>query len=454
MSEAAELAHEVVNAEPEVQSDLDILNSEDEPAAEPAATDEPAAEEPAPAATDEPPAEEEEEAPAEEKPEEKKAETEKKEEEKPTEPPIPATVKAMKDAIEQNPALKAAVDADPKFRNMIYANARRSQELSTFKEQFATLELAKAARQSAEEFADIESAFSTMKPEGFDNLIERMGQFGDDAVINFFTHHRTAHFWPTLTQIAQQQDRDDILEAAEMLQDFLGDKQGQSPRAEKKTAAPAKDDESRLTPEERKLLEKARSLESQQGKADVQAREQYERGVATSVESDVKAMLKARIEKYAPALNPEQVAKVLDDTWKDVNGIAAKDRLYQTNWSGQLRKANNSDDVKKALVSSAINYARNVAGPIIQKHTRIFGTAAVQAAQAKQQKLETQQKAANVKGAAGTQTPLRQGDVHSLIREGEKLTQKMFGRSLSNLEILDIEEKLPALQKMAKDRGL
>lgn len=409
----------------DVKEDFDLLNEDDTPEEKPA-------EEAAP------------EVAAEEKPAESaKAEAEPAEE-------VPATVKALRDALDKSPAIKTELEKNPQLRNMVYANARRSQELTTYKEQFATPELAKYAREGAEDLAQIEGMFFGKSPAGYEKLIQKMADVSADGQLEgFFTHHRQEHFWPTVIEYARQQGAEDVVDAVERISEFLGDMKAATPQRGREVS----NEQDQLPAHVQKRLAKLDTLERQQGTQTEQATQEYEKGVVEGVVSSVRTQLKARVSSIAPALSEQAVEKVIDDTLRDINSVAGKDGLYQNKWTSLLRKANGSADAKTQLVNMATNYAKGVAGPIIQKHVNVFGSAAVKASAEKTAKLTTQKAKSDIKGAGGPNTPTRQGDVHALVREGRQLSHKLFGRDLKDMEILNIEETVETFSRMAKQRG-
>jgi len=442
-------------------SDLEFLNQE-EPEA-PASAPEPEVE-----PEGEPPAEGEPAKPGEGEP----AKPAEGQPAKPAEPELPAGVKSLRDQINQNADLKKVLEQNPKLRDRLYADARRSQELGEFKKHFATSELAQAARADAEDWSTVAAHFESKTPDGYNAVLNRMaeasiardqagnpllnsdGTYQSTGMLEgFLRHQREQYFWPEILRVAQEQGADDVVEAAQNLMQFLNeggkDVNGTPPASPRGGASKSSPD---LPPEVRERLARLESLERQQGTSAETAARQYQEGVSSSVSNAVRTTIEERVKRFAPALSSAIQKRVTDDTFKEIDRQAGADTFYKNTYLAQLRRANGSEEVKTRLVGMAVNYARNIAGPLIQKYVNEFSTDAIASNNGKVAKINQQKAQANVKGAGDSGTPIRQGDLHQSIREARTLSQQLFKRDLSDMEILNIEETLPNFQRMAKQR--
>jgi hypothetical protein len=434
--------------------------------------------------------------PAEEKPEGagdgKKPEDEKPEEQKPEadkqgqDDAGEAAVKQLIQKIDADPALKAALDANPALKNTLFAHARRSQELSEYKNHFKTSELAKAAREAAEEFGEIENTYLSGKPESYDDLLDRMfmaqvkrdpatGEPVKDENGNivstgkyeaFLQHYRQKYMWPglmdavgnhpVLKQRIEQlgSSAEDVLGAIELVAQVLGDpvRGGDAPTA---TAARAQqtnatDPEANLPESVKKELAEFRALKRQQGDQTQEQGQQYLTEVKTTIETDVKGYLGERVKNLAPALSDAIRRRIIDDAYARIGKIASEDKLYRDQW-GKLYSSARGAEGKQKLSQYALRYARECAQPIVQELVNEFSKDVVDTSKQKIQKLDEQKTRVDVRSQGGATQPSRQ-DEDGMIHEAEQLAKELFGRSLKDNEILNVEETLEGFRRVKAAR--
>lgn len=452
------------------QSDLDILNEPD--AVEKPADDGVVAKPEDGAAKVEEPKKEE---PTTEDPAKKAAE-----EKKPDGAEVePVRVAQMREAIEADPAIKAALEANPKLRNMVYANARRAETLTKFQEHIKTPELARMAKEAAEDLGTYESEYLGGKPEGFDSVLDKMyraqckrddqGNFLKDADGNlvssgkyeaFLQNYRTQHFWPGLQEYvsndrgkqvleAAELEGDDVLHAVGVLKKFLGDPDGGTPV---KTAATQPNNEkyANYSADDRKKLEEYDRLKLQEANKGQEAGKQYSKDVTTEISTSVKGFLGKRVEKLAPALSEAVRKRIIDDAYSEIDQIAKADKLYRS--AANTFFKDRSADGRKKVTAHAMEYAQEIAGPIVQRLVKEFAQPAIQSSTERAAKIEKQAEKTEPKSAGGVNEPSRQDD-DAAIREADKLSRKLNGRGLNDREILDVDEILPKLRKQAQARA-
>lgn len=442
-------------------SDLDILNQPDEPAApvvDPPAdkpADEPAkpADTPAEPKADDKPA-------VEKTPEEKAAEEAKAGEQDPAD----KAVTDLREAISKSPALKAALDADPALRNRMFRNARLAVEAEGYRKHFATPAMAEMARVDAEDFAEIETDFFAGNEQGHGNLLKRIfesdmkrddkGEPVRDAngapimegkADHFFYQYRKNEFYPAVLALAKREGKEaEVSEALATIQEFLGETEAAP--GEKKQPVAAKDDTSRLTPQERTALAEHDSLKRQQAQADQETHQTYLKSVSTEVETGVTDFLLSRVKRLAPALSEQLQKKVASDAFKQLNGIAAKDPLFQRLKNNILRLK--GDEAKGRLKVEAVRFTESRYGDVLRELVKEYGAPVVQNNAETRKKLDEQKTRTDVKGGGGAPSPTPQDDA-AMIAEGDKLSREIHGRRLSNQELLNIEEILPLLRGKA-----
>lgn len=155
----------------------------------------------------------------------------------------PIAPKVLSDKINANPALKAALDADPELRDTLYAQSRLAAETAEFKQVFANANEAKVAAAGNTEFLNIsELVASIQKPEDaqafyakllelsaihdeFGNPVMHDGKPVADGTVGRMIHHTGALFLNHFEQVARETNNPELTAAVEIMKaEAFGDK--------------------------------------------------------------------------------------------------------------------------------------------------------------------------------------------------------------------------------------
>ncbi|MDP9160475.1 MAG: hypothetical protein M3O09_09640, partial [Acidobacteriota bacterium] len=338
-------------------------------------------------------------------------------------------------------------------------------EASQYKEHFPTLATAEMAKIAAEDFHDVESKyFGSTDPTIAAELRKQMWE-GDlvrdqngeplrnaDGTFqvhgrydHFFHDYRQNDFYPQLLRVAAQHGREaEIGEALAVIQEFLGEEPVTA--VAPKTAETKNTDDSRLRPQEREALAELDRLKREQAQAKQGETEAYHKSVLEATTTSLNGFLLTRVQRMAPALSASSQQKVVSDALKEIGGLALGTKLFEQQRASILAKG--GEEAKKRYVAEMLRFTEARYAPILQSLVAEYAQPVVAASADKRAKLDTQKTQAAVKGGAGVPSPSRQ-DESDLIAEGDKLSQKLYGRSLRDFEILDIAERIPELRAKA-----
>lgn len=391
-------------------------------------------------------------------------------------------VKALREAIDKDAGIKAALEKNPSFRNKIFADARRSEELGDYKKHFATAKLAERAIQDVEDLSSLETLYEAadlsavtasgkVDDDPHYQLLQRIYQAdlkrdpktgepvkdanGDPVqtgnFTRFFTMQRRVALWPKMREAAGGDE--EKLKAVELVMQMTGDAPGSKEKVPAK-AESSKEEESRLTDEEKGYLAKGKDAERQQREADSAEEEAYAKSVTEATTSAVDGAIRERVDNTGKALTKAIRQRITDETRAEIGKIAKADPVYQRLVNSLFRRANRSDEAKKEIAKEAAAFARERMNDIIRAKVKEFSEQAVDANKDKHRKLDEQKgKGTEVRGGAGVAAPARQ-DFHGMVKEANQLMQKLEGRPLKDTEIVDLDESdlLVNLRRRASER--
>lgn len=399
-------------------------------------------------------------------------------------------VTAIRAWLDKNPALKAAVEADKPFMNRIFTDARRSARLAQFTPHFATPELAAEGAKDLAVFDGFETPWYSDDPEAPKQLLEKMydadivrDKAGNPVMDNgapktngrymrLMSTYREEGLYPKLLSeadaisklssekqlelLGQEVDMDEFKNFIEIAQRLMGDAQFAPQRRKPTSAGNGENEETNLSPEQRRLLEIGRGADTQRQTEAKKEGETFRQDAAKAIIDGTRLVLKERVAIAAKAFNEGTQEKILDDAFKLISAIAKADvpykRLVNKIQSACDRGEITKEACKARLVTNAKLYVRERMSKVVAEVTAEYGKGAI-AESLDKHELKTRQ--------AGEKEPLTQGALvrptarseTQMVQEATTLYAKVHGRQPRENDILDFDEDyIVNLKRLLKEK--
>jgi hypothetical protein len=436
------IAEPLADVTPE-SSDMDILNEPDAPPEPPAA--EPVAPAPdAPPAVDVPPVVKPSEVVAPAPP----AAAAPKE--------VPGVVRLL-EAERTNPALKELLGSNPELRNQVYRDARLAQDARQYNEIFASLDLAKSAKEGAEAYGEFQNDFyNADDPKAPERMLDRMwdaslvrgpdgkpvlGQDGQPKSDGSYARLFGAYLERWMPGFRKAQAGEGDQKAVEAL-DYLIQKMSGQP-AQPDAGAPATDQPPPVDPVTKAKLDELDRIKGAENERISNESKLLRNEVSTGAITELKSWIGSRVEKLLPKLpnlspqdntrQNEIRARIVDDVFRGMVDKARGNRLYQVELQGRYRTNMGTPEGRKAIQTFILNFAQRAGANLITENVQKWGGPIVQQQIQKVATLENQaqRKEPQVAGG-GITSPSRPEDEETFLNE----LQKMKGAPLSSDEIL------------------
>jgi hypothetical protein len=361
----------------------------------------------------------------------------------------PLGPKALSEKIAANPELKAMIDANPEFRDQIYADSRLAAKAKQYGEMFGSPEEAKVVAESHQTFANLRSLMGSVKPgdmqstqgvinamleqgalrdENGEVLRDAKGQMVTDGTVGRFLKNFFEMRLNLFEQQAKQQGDNETLAALDTIMERAG------------LRTPSSVDEDGMSEELK--AERAR-IASERQELD-QRRDQEQKAAQTRHDTAVFSKIDSNLDKSIGTIL-ERATGLTDFTRSTVEGQlrSALQKAVQSNPSYQteldrIERMPIGPNREQKHVALATRYVQDhllrVAAPILQK----AGVTLQKAAAAKQQTQAARAEAARseIRGSAAPahlQKPQDRAAQNAQIKE--QLRQKL-GREPQLEEVL------------------
>lgn len=361
------------------------------------------------------------------------------EEEFPSAPAEALTVRALNEHLAKNPAIQAAVNSNPAFKNLLYSTARLAGTAKDFKGVFQTVDTAKTALQLAQQFNDFQTKFNDPKgggaalehlafaknPDGSPKLNAQGQPEISPAYLSLVKSYRTE-----LWGYASQSTDPKVQEAVATLAQFMGDAKASASATAQDPAAVA---DPAVEADRARLREYEARDEAQQGEALQQFNTSIVTGIETAISADVTKVLDNLTSVGNIALSDYMKNVLKEKILGEINDRASKDTAYRAHSKFIYDSSPRSAEGAQKSIGAARAYAKNLLVEVVRKHLTEISQPVLNTQTEKTQKVQAQVSQPNPRGAGGVAPPSRP-DPAAKVRE---YMQAHGGRRPSDRELLD-----------------
>lgn len=402
-------------------------------------------------------------------------------------------IEAIRAHLAKNPALKAAIEGDKVFMNRIFTDARRSARLGQYTPHFATAELAAQGAADLQVFDGLERPWYSDAPDAPKTLLEKLMDMDtvkdkdgkpvlengrpktNGRYVRLMSTYRELGIYPTilthaeriskmssedqLRLLGQEVDYDEFQNFVGIMQRLMGDAPEQKAERQKKSASTGENvDDSKLSSEQKRLLEIGRSADTQQQTNAQKQEQEFNDATKKAIVIGSKGVLGERVKSAAKAFNEGTQAKILDDSYRRIAAMAKADIPYQRQLEKLQQACKRGDitqaDLQSRLVIAAKVYVRERQSKVVAEVVKEYGSGAVAQSEEKHVALNQRTNGQKEPRTQGANTkPTARSEIQ-MVQEATKLYTQLHGRQPRENDILDFDEEyVTDLKRRLKEKG-